>query len=249
MSIAITRKALSTHGDLEAIQSTPLFISLKLPIEEGQPIIPPHYRRRRIILWRRKEILDEMLDYILSKAKEKGGLLSLDETLQLILSFLGEHKKELLEYLEKVVRERMKNIIRIDDGKIQIIDKSRYIDLVINTYQDARDTIATLILKMLKKKHECKVGETSYSVRVLLSLSNIITIGKTCIELNSKHPRIIDIISILNTLIVTLIIRDFVLLKIMKKPNEKIVEAVLEEESRLYEEINQIMLDPDIILP
>ncbi len=261
MSIAIQKTISMMPKDLEVIQSTPILVQLKLPIEEGRSIIlinqqyswrgighrvRRHCREQKTV----KEILEaleELPRHVSVYVRKKKRIPSLEETLQLILDFLEEHK-DVLDYIKEVVQNRLKNTIEIDD-EIRIIDKRRYVDFIINTYKDADRVISAIILKVLKKKYEGKVPETRRSIEILFSLSNLIAIGLACIELNIGHPRILEITGVLNMILSTIIIRDLIVLEMINELDETMTNQLLDEEKELYEEINNLLLDPDSVLP
>jgi len=248
MSIAVSKTLqIATYKNMELIQSTPVLISVNLPIEEGQPIIISH-QKYSIFTLRRRDIIEEILDYVMNKLKKKGGFLTLEETIQIIIEFINKHRKEVLEYVKRLAREKLKGIIEVEDSRINIVNKERYINIVLETYRDAEENLSTLILRILKKKSEGKIVNAKAYIKILSSLSSIITFARACIEVNRAHPNILDITRLLNAIVASTIIRDLTILKIKKDIDENVVEQIPDEEKQLLKVINELTLNPDKII-
>ena len=250
MSISIQKTITMLPEELSIVQSTPILVQLKLSSEEGPPIIlleqQKRYRKKQRSIDEVVAVLEELPRHIQEYIRKNKKIPSLEETLQLIHEFLEEHK-DIIEYIKEVIQDWLKNTIEID-SKIRVINKEKYIDFIINTYREADHVISAMILKMLKKKHKGKTIKLRRSVELLLSLSNLIAIALFCIELNADHPRILDIIGILNTVLSAVIIRDIIVFEMINEIDDTIIIQLLGEEKDLYEEINNVLLDPDSVL-
>ncbi len=250
MSISIQKTIIMIPEELGIVQSTPILVQLKLSSEEGPLIILREQQKRYLNKQKNIDevimVLEELPRHIQEYIRKNKIVPNLEKTLQLIHSFLEEHK-DIINYIKEVIQDWLKNTLEIDN-RIRIINKERYIDFIINTYREADRVISAMILRTLKKKHYGKITKPLRSVEILISLSNLVTITLSCIELNADHPRILDIIGILNTILSTVIIRDLIVLEMINELDDTTITRLLNEEKEIYEEINSILLDPDSIL-
>jgi len=247
MSIALSETLQVTHKDVGLIQNTPILIPINLPIEEGQPIIT-RPRRRRVVLLREKEIAKELFHYVLKQAKKRKEPLTLKETVQIINYFIEKHHDEILEYAKTLAQGKLRGVIEVRGTRVEIINKEKYINIILETYQDVKESLSTLILRVLQRKSEGKITNIKSCIKILYSLIDLISLAKTCIEVNKRHHRVLELIRLLNTVVTVTLLRDLALLRIAEKIDEDKIRLVVNEESQLIKEINELILDPDKIL-